>query len=469
MKAYLLFLCVLTPAQTPPAVDAPLPETIAAPQENILLTIATVQPPPPIETPPPEEVVAPHLPPAKPPVPITELPKVGTEELPSDRWAFMEFLQGTWFGWLMDNQRLSISGWANGSYTPSTTAHSNSPITWNDRANTFLLQQGWARIERSVVTSGTQDPTWGFRIDVLTGSDYRFTLPRGFWNSQLVNSNGTNNLYGVDLVQHYLEFYVPTFMNGLDLKVGHFYTPWGMESIEAVSTPFISRSYAFNWSPPFTHFGAMATLNMNSQWTAQMALVNGNDVYIGDPSEEWRYVGTLKYVTPDNNDTVTLATSVGRGKFDASKPFAPATFALMDEPFGRNNFNAFDIVYSHIFNPRWTYSMEGIYGYQTNVPGIANSQGYGNAHWFAVAQYLFYNVTPKLTYQIRVEEFEDCEGQRTGFPGLYSSGTVGFVYKVNKATQIRWEARGDYNGYSRPVEGGKHGIAVSAMDFIVRW
>src|SRR5581483_8906831 len=100
-----------------------------------------------------------------------------------------------------------------------------------------------------------------------------------------------------------------------------------------------------------------------------------------------------------------------------------------DEPLGRNNFNAIDLYWIHIFNVKWSYQFEGIYGWQTNVPMIANPQGFGNAHWFALCNYLFYNITPKLTYQTRAEVFEDCEGQRTGFPGLYEALTTGLAYR----------------------------------------
>jgi len=57
-----------------------------------------------------------------------------------------------------------------------------------------------------------------------------------------LNSTGAQNLYGVDLVQHYAEIYFPTVAQGLDLKVGRFYCPFGVEATEAVSTPLLSPS-----------------------------------------------------------------------------------------------------------------------------------------------------------------------------------------------------------------------------------
>ena len=86
--------------------------------------------------------------------------------------------------------------------------------------------------------------------------------------------------------------------------------------------------------------------------------------------------------------------SLGRGKFNPGDP-SPAsqnTVALATEPFGRNNFNAFDIVWTHMFSPVLSYNMEGIYGYQYNVPQSSLPVGSYNgfANWFSVAHYLFW-------------------------------------------------------------------------------
>src|SRR5262249_35186470 len=125
------------------------------------LTLGQAESPSAVETPP--EAPAPATPPPPPP----------------DRWLLMKGLQGTWQGWLLDGNRLQISGWTDMSFTASSDRTSNLPMGFNYRANDFLLQQNWLRIERTVVTSGTSDPTFGFRSDtILPGSDYLFTLPR---------------------------------------------------------------------------------------------------------------------------------------------------------------------------------------------------------------------------------------------------------------------------------------------------
>ncbi|MFM7152329.1 MAG: outer membrane beta-barrel protein, partial [Gemmataceae bacterium] len=191
------------------------------------------------------------------------------------------------------------------------------------------------------------------------------------------------NIYGFDLVQQYVNAYVPNLFRGTEFRVGRVYTPWGVESVEMVSTPLISRSYCLNWCPPFTHCGAAAYITFDSEWSTVLMAANGNDVYWGDPSAEWRFVGNLKWVQPGGGkNTVVLATSVGRGKFDSGDVFNVPGWATIDEAGGRTNMNVFDIVWTHVIHSRLSYALESIYGYQTNVPAIYNAAGYGTAHWF---------------------------------------------------------------------------------------
>src|SRR5262249_16098074 len=131
-------------------------------------------------------------------------PPPATTPAPPDRWLLMKSLQGTWPGWLLDSRRIQVYGWTDLSFTASSAAHSQLPMGFNSRANEFLLQQNWLRIERPVVTSGTTEPTFGFRSDtILPGTDYRFTVSRGLFSGQLTANDGRPNTYGIDPIQFY--------------------------------------------------------------------------------------------------------------------------------------------------------------------------------------------------------------------------------------------------------------------------
>lgn len=444
---------------------------------GIVLSLQAQSAPPTDQEPPAEEQVELPVPfPGTPPAPPPAF-KPGQPPAP-DRWFIMRELQGTWLGALLDDERLTFTGWTEASFTASTSRVSNLPVTFNDRANRFLLQQQWFRLDRPVVTSGTEEPSYGYHLDVLVGSDYRWTLMRDLFNSQLVNSTGAQNLYGVDPLQFYVNAYFPKLFQGTEIRVGRTYNPWGYESLEAISTPLLSRSYAF-FNTPFTVMALAAYTRFSPEWALVLMLTNGNDTFFG-PAEEARTFGKLTYTAPNQRDVVQLGWTLGRGKFNAGDPFAPATIGLAQEPVGHNNFNAFDLVYTHTFSPNFIYANETMYAWQSNVPATNNpiiSTGSivrsgtlfpGTAHWASMAHYFRSVLTPNIGDILRVETFADFNGQRTGFPGLYLAVTEGLQFKLAKGITLRPELRYDYNFQSRPFE-GKHGQFLAASDLIIRW
>lgn len=402
------------------------------------------------------------------------------EEKKEEKWFLMRRLEGSSLGTLMADRRLSVSGWVQQSYTWSTTNITNQPVVWNDRADKYLLNQFWLRLDKAVDTEA-KEATFGWRVDNSFGTDYRFSLMRGFLNTQLNNSNPQTsperqqNLYGDDLIQFYTNVFLPNLFQGTDVRVGRLFTPWGYESLEGPNTPFVSRSYAFNWSPPFTHMGVMISPKFNDQWSGKFMLANGNDVFL-NRAEEGRFVGALTW-TPRKEDTVTLGWTLGRGVFNQGLPFNPATIGEQTEPAGRNNFNALDLVWAHTLTDKASYAMEAIWGHQSNVPAnvsggiIDTSKAVGQsgvANWLAVAQYFNYAISDKWTSVTRVELFDDARGQRTGFEGVYTAVTTGLAYVPVKDVLIRPSVRYDYNQESRPFE-GKHYIWTGVMDLIVRY
>ena len=364
-----------------------------------------------------------------------------------DRWLVMRSLQGTWPGWVLDSHRLQLSGWTEISVTASSAARDQTPMGFNFRANEFLLQQNWLRFERPVVTSGSTEPTFGFRSDtILPGSDYRFTLARGVFDGQLTADNGRPNLYGIDPIQFYGEAYIPTIGRGLDIKLGRIFCQYGVESNDAPGNALLSHAYTFIFDP-FTHTGVMGTLKLSDAWSVQAGVMLGNDVFF-DPADNPTGMGSVKWAPPTGRDSVLFSVIVGSGRFDQARNF--------------HNPEVFDLVYTHKFNPRLNYSFESLYGFTTNVPVI------GFANWFGILNYLTCDLSPRLSATARLEFFDDVQGQRTGFPGLYTALTAGVQFRPRKAIIIRPELRYDYNSDSRPFE-NRHGLLTAATDLILRW
>ena len=365
----------------------------------------------------------------------------------ADRWFFMKLLQGTWEGSLLDGNRMQISGWTDVACTVGTDRHSNLPLGFNYLPYTLDLQQNWLRIERTVVTTGTTEPTFGFRWDtILPGTDYRFTTARGLFSSQLTANDGQPNRYGIDPIQFYGEAYIPTIGRGMDIKVGRFFAQYGVESNDAVSNALCSHAYTFIYDP-FTHTGILTTTKLTDAWSVQAGLVVGCDIFI-DPADNPEFTGSVKWAPSTGRNSVLFAVILGNGRFDQVHNF--------------HNPEIFDLVWTHKINSRLNYTLECLYGFTNNVPDI------GFANWFGTPNYLTYTLTPRLNTTARLELFDDFQGQRTGFKGLYAAGTAGLSFSPRKAIIIRPELRYDYNIESRPFE-NKHGLFTAATDVIFRW
>src|SRR5688500_35509 len=139
--------------------------------------------------------------------------------------------------WFKDSG-IRVGGWINGgaTFNPGQTSGFNGPVTFADRSNRFQLNQFNIFIQRPVVAEGS---AWDFggRFDFMFGTDAIFTqaygvpafdvntgqpLDRSNWDLDLCCAS--TRYYGIALPQAYAEAYVPVG-NGLNVKVGHFYTP----------------------------------------------------------------------------------------------------------------------------------------------------------------------------------------------------------------------------------------------------
>jgi hypothetical protein len=377
--------------------------------------------------------------------PPSESPPSSPPPAAPDRWPLMLVLQGTWPGWLLDGNKLQLYGWVDASFTGSTDRHDQLPMGFNYLSNQVAVQQAWVRFEKAVDQTGTT-PTFGFRSDTFFGLDYRFTIARGLLDSQLTADHGKPAEYGVDPVQFYTEGYFPQVGRGLDVKLGRFFAQFGYESIDTTQNPFVSHSYNFIYDP-FTHTGLLTTLKLTDAWSVQNGIVTGSDVFI-DAAANLTYIGSVKWAPPTGRDSMLFAVILGNGRYDQTEQF--------------HNPEIFNLVFTHKFNDRFSYALDALYGFTTNVPD------FGFANWWAAVQYLSYTLTPRLTVVGRLEVFDDVQGQRTGFAGSYIAPTVGMNFRPNEFLVLRPEVRFDYNTESRPFE-GKRAVGTAALDMLVRW
>jgi hypothetical protein len=348
----------------------------------------------------------------------------------------------------------------------------NLPMTFNYRNDEYQLNQLYGIIERETDTGGCG---WDFggRVDVLYGEDYIFTQAAGLetrpnfanhWNTAAGGGGilGTGRL-GIAMPQVYGE----VAYNDIKVKLGHFYTVMGYESVMAPSNFFYSHAYTMQWGEPFTHTGAIATWQYNDQWTFIGGIVNGWDKF--DAVTD-RAAGIGGFAWTSSDEDTSVAFSLISGDEDGVAP----------PIIGRRDF--YSLVISHQFNDRLQYVFQHDSGRQKN--GRTN----GSAHWYGINQYLFYTINDCWKAGVRAEWFNDQNGTRVLFPGTIVGppGYAGHYYELAAGLnwtphanvilrpEIRWDGFDPHaaamNLSTGPfVNGTRRDQATAAVDLILRY
>jgi len=362
------------------------------------------------------------------------------EEAP-EPWALMRVLKGTCFGDQLEKRRIEISGWTQGNYTASTANRSNYPVTFNDRADFWQMNQNFLRVDRSIDTSKKEFQLGGRTEWILPGTDARFTPARNLFDDQTGD-------YRIDLYQAYIDAFMPNLgPQGTTVRLGKFSSHCGYELVQGPETPFLSRSYLFQYDP-FTHTGVWAITPLNDTWTMSHGVALGSDNFIGAPARP-TYLGQLKWAPPEGKTNVLLNAVVTDPTFDVGENFA--------------FYNYYNMVVTRTVTEKFSTAFDAGFAHMDGVPGVS-----GAATWYGAAMYGFYKLSDKVTLQGRQELFEDNDGVRTGFSGLYSGTTLGFVYTPVRSLLLRPSVRYDHNFDSNPWEGNRN-LFTACMDVIVRW
>ncbi len=366
---------------------------------------------------------------------------------PPTKYLVEQLLDQSPAGQLLSDRGLKIYGWAAMNYTGGSSRRTNLPTTFNDRDNAYQLNQNYLVLEKGIDTT-KKEVQYGFQTDmILPGTDARFTLARGLLDSQLRNgTNGGPRNYPIDLYQAYGQVYLPNVGEGTTVKVGKFATHLEYEVAQATLTPFVSRSYLFQYNP-FTHTGVWATTQLNDDWSVSNGAAVGNDNFI-DPTNRATYLGQLKWAPKGGKTTALLGVSVTNPRFDTAENFP--------------NYNVYNFQLIQKVTDKFTYVFDGSFSHIDNAPGSRPS-----TNWFGGVNYLIYQVTDKLTSTLRVELFNDSSGFRTGTEGLYTAVTYGLAYTPVEAVILRPFVRYDHNR-NGPFE-GKDNLVTGGLEAILRY
>ena len=272
---------------------------------------------------------------------------------------------------------------------------------------------------------------------------------------------------GFDVTQAYLAYQ----FGKLSVQGGKFETLAGAEVIESPSNLNISRSILFGFAVPFTHTGGRLTyavtphLNViggvNAGWdevrstngrlTAEYGLAFNPSSAISLTAQGYTGFEQLANYTNGYNPYSTPGASYpGVISYPACTAVlgSVCTGAPVDTaPSGaQGQRSLIDIVGTVHPTSATTLTVNYDHGIQHDVPGptFVTDLGSLNASWSGLAGYASYNFNPKLTISGRYEGFQDPQGYRTGFAGLFwheATGTL--AYNLTSALTLRGEYRHD--------------------------
>jgi len=293
----------------------------------------------------------------------------------------------------------------------------NGPVTFNNRANEFNVQQLYGYIENAVDTEAGK---WdlGFRADVVYGLDAIYTTQANFDNKLITDSS--SRLYKLAFPQVYAELYAP-IGNGITTKIGHFYTIIGNETVTAPDNFFFSHAYTMQYGEPFTHTGILSSYDVNDNVSISGGVVTGWDSFFQEPAN---FLGGASYTTDDEKTSVAfsmISGNVGDGK-----------------NIPEHNRTMYSIVVNHDFADNLHYTFQHDMGNEEKVPGGSS------AKWYGVNQYLTFDVNDEVATGLRFEWFRDEDGVRVGTPAHYFELTAGVNYAPVSWFKVRPEVRYDW-------------------------
>jgi len=339
-------------------------------------------------------------------------------------------------------ERLSVTGWLDAGATTvdgDPPSNFNGPMTFNDR-DWGQLNQMYLVTERALENDGCGFD-WGGRIDLLYGTDSRFTMARGLETTGAFgpkwNPGGSND-YGLALPQAYLE----VGYNDFTIKAGHYYTICGYEVVTAINNFFYSHAYTMQYGEPFTHTGVLAGYQWNDKLQLLGGIDRGWDNWEDDNSND-SFLGGILW---DSGEGTTLGVTGTLGK----------EFTINGDNTQRS---LISFVGTREITSRWMYVIQSDIGHQNS--GNPSDPG-EPAEWYGINQYLFYKINCCWTAGLRAEWFRDDDGVRvTGLQpnnpitGSYWTGdfaelSLGLNWKPNANLMVRPEVRYDtFDGASR--------------------
>lgn len=335
-------------------------------------------------------------------------------------------------------RRVRARGWLDGGFIGNTqdpASKFNGPYNAVDRSNEPMFNQAYL-ITEAVLPS---DETFGVggRVDILYGEDFLLAQSAGVEARQNFSLKWNSQYYGIAIPQAYGEI----GNSKLSLKLGHFYTIVGYESVMSPLNFFYSHSYSYQFAGPFTHWGGLAKYQWTDNVEFEGGIVNGWNA-LDNRTDRPNFLGKVKYTSDSKLWWTSFAVVTGD---EFSNVAGLPNVANVSSNRTR---------YSLLAGLNPTCNIEYVFHHWYGVQNDGQPFG-GAALWYGIDQYLYYRMTEKWRAGARFEWFRDDDGTRIGlnrpsnpnkppFPGSAYSLALGLNWTPIPNVLIRPEIRADW-------------------------
>jgi hypothetical protein len=443
----------------------------------------------------------PRTPETTPPMPFTEWPYGGTQNLGVTRPAsadspFMNAISNTSFGAWMAANNLQLYGWIDPGLNVSSNSvrpGGNAPIAYSYTPNTVQLDQAVLYFERVPDTVQTDHIDWGFRVSGLYGENYRYTTAYGIASYQLLNKNQVN---GYDFPMVYGELFFPgAAPAGMLVRVGRFISLPDIEAQLAPNNYMYSHSLTYGFDN-YTNEGIQTTWGLTKDFFLQLGVTTGTEAAvwhwgerIPNPAPNPLYPGTTMLKDPGAQPSGTGCIRYNWN--DGWDNINACADAINNGNWGYNNLQWYGLTAYHKWSDQWHISFEAYDEHQNHVLNIDNPSAAAilasggtpfspqympfnapnaahcgaahglscYAHATGVVAYINYSPGPLDNFSLRPEFYGDWQGQRTGTKAEYAELSLGWQHWLSPQIEFRPEV-GYYRSFGRRAFNGDSNAGI---------
>ena len=431
----------------------------------------------------------PDLPPTpqtSPPMPFTDWPYGGTENLGDTRpngadSPLMAAIANTGLGQWMASTNIQLYGWVDAGGNVSSNSvkpGGNAPIGYAYTPNTVQNDQDVVYIDRWPDTVQSDHIDWGFRLSALYGENYRYTTAYGIASYQLLKKNQVN---GYDFPMEWIDVFVPQIgQAGTIIRVGRFISLPDIEAQLAPNNYMYTHSLTYTYDN-YTNEGIQTTIGITNQFFLQLGVTVGTEAAIWhwnekipNPAPNPLFPGNTMLKDPGAQPT-------GTGCFrwtstDGDNDLNVCADAINKGNWGYNNLQWYGFTAYHKWNDQWHISFEFYNEHESDVPNannaaVHNSMGTGfwdrggtpfspqympfnapslaqcrnadvldcTANSFGTVFYLNYSPDPLDNLSFRPELYWDPQGWRTGVKTTYADLSLGWQHWLSPQIEFRPE------------------------------